>query len=234
MLNRPYIICHMVMSIDGKVTGDFLYTPECATATEEYYRINREYQADAFACGSITMEGSFTEHFQPDLFKFTGVKMDRQDYVADAEAAYYAVSFDRTGRVGFRQARIYDEDPGCNDAHIIEVLCERVSDAYLAYLRNVGISYIFAGKEEMNVTLAVEKLFKLFGIRKLMLEGGSIINGAFQRESLVDELSLVQASVIAGAESKPLFENSVIEDYKLVKADILSDSVNWFNYKKAE
>lgn len=86
MLNRPYIICHMVMSIDGKVAGDFLYTPERATATEEYYRINREYRADAFACGSITMKGSFTEHFQPDLSKFTGVKMDRQDYVADAEA----------------------------------------------------------------------------------------------------------------------------------------------------
>ncbi|MBO5166608.1 MAG: hypothetical protein J6B90_08420 [Lachnospiraceae bacterium] len=84
MLNRPYIICHMVMSIDGKVTGDFLYTPECATATEEYYRINREYRADAFACGSITMEGSFTEHFQPDLSN--RVKMDRQDYVAEAEA----------------------------------------------------------------------------------------------------------------------------------------------------
>ena len=63
---------------------------------------------------------------------------------------------------------------------------------------------------------------------------GSIINGAFQRESLVDELSLVQAPVIAGAESKPLFENSEIENYKLVKADTLSDSVNWFKYKKAK
>ena len=27
---RPYIICHMVMSIDGKVTGDFLSRPESA------------------------------------------------------------------------------------------------------------------------------------------------------------------------------------------------------------
>ena len=60
ILKRPYIICHMVMSIDGKVTGDFLYQPECEASTEEYYRINREYQADAFACGSVTMEGSFT------------------------------------------------------------------------------------------------------------------------------------------------------------------------------
>ena len=26
-MNRPYIICHMVTSIDGKVTGDFLSRP---------------------------------------------------------------------------------------------------------------------------------------------------------------------------------------------------------------
>ena len=30
MINRPYIICHMMTSIDGKVTGDFLFRDECA------------------------------------------------------------------------------------------------------------------------------------------------------------------------------------------------------------
>lgn len=39
-MNRPYIICHMVTSIDGKVTGEFLYRPECEVASEIYYDIN--------------------------------------------------------------------------------------------------------------------------------------------------------------------------------------------------
>lgn len=39
---RPYVICHMTISIDGKVTGDFLRREECVPATEEYYRLNRE------------------------------------------------------------------------------------------------------------------------------------------------------------------------------------------------
>lgn len=231
-MDRPYIVCHMVMSIDGKVTGEFLYKPECEAATEEYYRINREYKADAFACGSVTMEGSFTGGFKPDLSAFKGMKVAREDYVADKEATYYAVSFDRTGRVGWTKSKIEDEDPGYDNAHIIEVLCEKVSDEYLAYLRSVGVSYIFAGKEEMNVTLAVKKLYQLFGIEKLLLEGGSIINGAFQREGLVDELSLVQAPVIAGADGKPLFYDSVMENYELVKAESLEGGVNWLNYKK--
>ncbi|MBQ4101133.1 MAG: hypothetical protein IJC83_06280 [Oscillospiraceae bacterium] len=41
---RPHIICHMVTSIDGKVTGDFLNSKTCETATETYYEINREYR----------------------------------------------------------------------------------------------------------------------------------------------------------------------------------------------
>lgn len=44
-MERPYIICHMVMSLDGKVTGDFLCDPVCAAATEVFYNLNRAYMA---------------------------------------------------------------------------------------------------------------------------------------------------------------------------------------------
>ena len=35
-MNRPYIICHMVTALDGKVTGKFLYEPQCEKATDLY------------------------------------------------------------------------------------------------------------------------------------------------------------------------------------------------------
>lgn len=41
-MNRPYIICHMVTSIDGKVTGDFLFKPQCEKATQVYFELNRK------------------------------------------------------------------------------------------------------------------------------------------------------------------------------------------------
>ncbi len=50
-MNRPHIVCHMVTSLDGKVTGEFLFRPECAGATDIYYRLNREWDADGFICG---------------------------------------------------------------------------------------------------------------------------------------------------------------------------------------
>lgn len=72
-MNRLYIICHMVTSIERKVTGDFLYRHECEAATEIYYEMNREYRQNGgsgFICGRITMEQSFTGGWYPDLSKY--------------------------------------------------------------------------------------------------------------------------------------------------------------------
>lgn len=229
---RPYVICHMTISIDGKVTGSFLNREECVTATEEYYRLNREIPAEAFACGRVTMEESFTGGWYPDLSGYAKVKMNREDYIADQDASRYAIAFDRKGRLGWKTSKIEDEDPGYGGAHIVEVLCEDVEDAYLAYLQSIGVSYIFAGASEMNLELALEKLWSNFFINDLILEGGSEINGAFERAGLIDELSLVQTSVIADADSKPLFEKSSLGDYIVKEAKIISDSVLHLRYLK--
>ena len=42
----------------------------CGEASELYYQINRDYQADAYACGRVTMEGSFTGGGYPGLREF--------------------------------------------------------------------------------------------------------------------------------------------------------------------
>lgn len=232
LIERPYIICHMTTSIDGKVTGKFLETEEVAPAIEVYYEINRAYQADAFACGRVTMEGSFTQGFEPDLSVFDNVQIPREDYIADLTATYFAIAFDRFGRLGWQASRISDEDPGYDNAHVIEVVLEDVSDAYLAYLQSIKVSYVFAGKGKMNLPLALEKLLKLFGIKKLLLEGGSIINGAFAEADVIDELSLVVAPVIGVSSDKPLFEPAKLSAYTLQEVEQYKDSVLWLNYKR--
>lgn len=233
-MKRPYVICHMTTSLDGKVTGAFLNTPEAARAAEVYYEINRNYQADAFACGRVTMEGSFTGGWYPDLTAFQGTRLPREDFVADQTAGFFAVAFDRRGRLGWKLDHIEDEDPGYGSSHIIEVLCEDAPDAYLAYLRSIGVSYIFAGAQELDLPLALSKLKTLFGIRKLLLEGGSILNGVFQQETVIDELSLVVAPVTAAAEDQPLFDGGCIEVYELKETKQYPDSVLWLNYRKSD
>jgi len=218
-MNRPYIICHMVTSIDGKVTGNFLFQKESAEATDIYYRINRERKADGFICGRVTMEGSFTEGWYPDLSQYNPVGK-KSDFTAVERSGFYAIAFDTHGKLGWKSNRIVDPDgdPGYDGAQIVEVLSEDVDDRYLGYLEAMKIPYIFAGETSIDVELALFKLKALLGCETLLLEGGSILDGAFERAGAVDELSLVVAPVIAGKDSKPLFMDSDIANFELVKA----------------
>lgn len=236
-MNRPYIICHMVSSIDGKVTGDFLYRPECEKATDIYYEINRNYKANGFICGRVTMEGSFTNGWYPDLSKYKPVKHDlglKMDFILDEDlmSGFYAVAFDPKGRLGWKSNRIVDEDPGYGDAQIIEVLTEQVDPRYLGYLEEMEIPYIFAGENEIDVEMALFKFKNIIGVETLLLEGGSIVNGYFERADAIDELSLVVTPIVAAADDKPLFMNSTITDFTVKEIKQYDNSVVWMNYKR--
>lgn len=226
---RPAVICHMVTSIDGKVTGEFLGSERGLEVCETYYEINRRLRGDAFACGRITMESSFTNGFKPELSAFSGTDLPCEDHIA-MKHSYYAVSFDRHGSVGWTDNKIHDEDEGYDDCHIIEVLTESTPKEMLAYYRSIGVSYIFAGAEDIDLKLALNKLYSIFGIKKLLLEGGSIINGAFLREGLVDELSLVVAPVIADKNDKPLFMDSDMCGFSLISAETMESGAVWMRY----
>ena len=230
---RPYVVCHMAMSLDGRVTGDFLRESRCASALQAYYRINRDYAAGAFACGRVTMEERFTHAFRPDLFRFREAVIPPMDHVADENASFFAVAFDRHGSLGWKGPRIEDDDPGYGGAHIIEVLCEGVPQACLAYLQEVGVSYIFAGKDDIDLPLALHKLKSIFGIRKLLLEGGSLLNGSFLRADLVDELSIVQVPVTGNAQDKSLFDRGVTAFFRLEEMERLEDGAAWLRYRRA-
>lgn len=231
-MNRPYIICHMVTSVDGAVTGDFLFRPECQAATEVYYEINRACKAQGFLCGRVTMEGSFTNGWAPDLDGYEPKPLT--DYVPEPAglSGFYAVAFDPKGKLGWKTPHIVDDDPGYDNAQIIEVLTRQVDPRYLGYLQSVGIPYIFAGEQKIDVLVALAKLKESFAIDALLLEGGSIVNGYFIRAGAVDELSLVVAPMTAGEEGKPLFADGAIKDFTLSEIRKYDDSILWLNYKK--
>ena len=145
---KPYIICHMVMSIDGRVTGEFL----SKNNHEIYYQINRDYKADAFACGRVTMEESFTGGYYPDLTNYQPV-LEFEDYILNKETNLYALAFDPHGRLGWKEDHIIDldQDPGYDNAKVIEILTHQVDNRYLSYLQKQGISYIFGGEEKIDI-----------------------------------------------------------------------------------
>lgn len=200
-MNRPKIILHMVTTIDGKITGGFLSSEKGEALGEEYYRIHREYNADAYLCGRVTFEGSFTFGRKPEYIEG---ETAGGDYVC-GKFDKYAVAVDTHGRLGWDDNFIRDDDPGYDNAHIIEVVTESTPKPFLNFLRSLNISYIICGEKEADVRLIAEKLYSLFGIKKLMLEGGGKTDSLFLKESLIDEISLVVAPIVDGGDGIDLF-----------------------------
>jgi 2,5-diamino-6-(ribosylamino)-4(3H)-pyrimidinone 5'-phosphate reductase len=120
----------------------------------------------------------------------------REDFVAPGEYDSFAFAIDPSGRLAWESNDI-DGD------HVVAILSERVSDAYLAFLRERGVSYLLAGAREVDLALALEKIGERFGVRTLMLEGGGRINGAMLRAGLIDEVSVLIAPVADGRVGTP-------------------------------
>ena len=206
-MERPYMICHMLTSLDGKIIGDYLREERTAAFIQEYENIHRRYGCKAWMCGRMTMEEHFTFGNQLDLRVENIPAIPRTDYVAKTDAKTYAVAVDPSGKLGWTTNHITDKDRFGD--HIIEVLTEQVPDAYLAYLQHLGISYVFGGKDSLKFSVVAEKLKRLFFIDNLILEGGGVINGSILNEGLIDELSLVLVPIADGASrSLTLFETS--------------------------
>ncbi len=230
---KPYVICHMVMSLDGKVTGAFLADEACAPATEVYYDLNRRFASDGFLCGRVTMEESFTKGYYPDLNEYEPCEQT-DDYIPETLGSFYAVALDPKGKLGWQSALIADDDPGYDRAQVIEVLTEQVDRRYLTYLRQQQIAYIFAGETDIDPDTVLFKLAERFGVKTLLLEGGSVTNGTFYAVDLIDEISVVIAPMVADSTDKPLFADSVCDALTLADSRVYDGGVVWLQYVKEE
>ena len=193
-LRRPRVICHMAASVDGRIVAD--KWPDAPAVRREYEQIHATYAADAWMCGRVTME-PFAGGLRSDAEvarEYDGPA--REDFSAPGVHDSFAVAIDPRGRLAW----------GSNDIdgdHVITVLCERVSDEYLAFLRERGVSFVLAGENDVDLALALEKIGARFGVRTLMLEGGGRVNGGMLAAGLIDEVSILVVPVADGRVGTP-------------------------------
>ena len=82
----------------------------------------------------------------------------------------------------------------------------------MASLRSEGVSYIFIGKSQLDLALALDILNRELGVKRLLLEGGGGANGAFLRAGLIDEFNLIICPAVDGAKGAPsVFDSTEIE-----------------------
>ena len=193
-MERPYVICHILSSLDGKINGSFMGTEAVGELSAEYGNCRTKMNADAWLYGTTTTK-EFTGFRKPILENVSEVPDG--DYIADNRADLYYISVDVDGEIGWESGIFRNK--GRASAHVIEILTASTSAAYKDYLRKVGVSYIIAGEKTLDCELAMKKLYDLFHIEKVLICGGGIVNWSFLQTGMIDELSLFLAPVTDGS-----------------------------------
>ena len=222
---RPYVICHMVPSLDGRIVVTGWDVPKSLHA--EYESTAATFKADAWIIGRISMEPYAGKSKVPA--RKDPQPLARTDFIARRDAPSYAIALDPSGKLTWKSSSIDEE-------HVITVLTEQVSDDYLAFLQSRGVSYLFGGKTELNLRRVLQKLRKEFGIKKLLLEGGGKINGSFLAADLIDEMSVLIAPVADGGVGTPsLFDakegRGPTRSLKLMSVERRKADLLWLRYK---
>jgi riboflavin biosynthesis pyrimidine reductase len=226
---KPYVLCHMVCSVDGRIWGS-RWRPRANVVPNLFEKLHDRMGGGSWLCGRVTAQ-EFAKGREPH-YPPTDEVLPRESWFAQREAKAWGIFLDAHGKAVWARKDI-GGDP------ILVILTEAVPDSHLAGLRADGVSYVFAGKTEIDLAAALETLNRELGIERIMLEGGGGANGALLRAGLIDELSLVICPVIDGSTGGPIVFNSgdtdlgpaPIESMVLASHEVLEGGTMWLRYK---
>ena len=181
---RPYIICHMMASVDGRIDCDMTEK----IGGDEYYDALAGLDCDSTLSGRVTMQMHYA---LPGTFEPRDTTPIGHESVHKAAGGGYEIATDTHGRLLWPD-RTDDGQP------LLVITCEDVPAEYLDTLRQKGISWIATGHGHIDLGRAMELLATDFGVRRLAIVGGGHINGGFLSCGLLDEVSIVIGAGIDG------------------------------------
>lgn len=235
-MTRPYVIIHTHISVDGKIHAVDIPAFKAASRQYQELALNPEtqiYDIDGYLNGRTTTDDNQTHYRTPEVDP--SAEVPEGDFLAEHDSEMYYVSIDPSGKLDW-QVNVVDY--GGIDSHVIEVITVQVGAPYRDFLRRRGISYLVAGEETLDPALALEKLNSAFGMERVMIGGGGVLNWSFLSAGLVDEVSLVVAPFADGDTSSaglftavPPLSAPGAHSFSLIEARPLEDSVLLVRYR---
>ncbi len=209
-MKKPYIICHMMASVDGRIDCDM--TEKIETG-DEYYEALAELNAHTTAFGKVT---AALHYALPErLVCNNPTPVDAEKVWKAVNEKAYTLVFENVGSMQW-------ESDCVDDYPLVCVLSEQTSQEYLDYLRTMNISYIVTGKQRTDLARAMEILYETFDVQRLGLVGGGNINGAFLAAGLIDEVSVMIAPGIDGRVGQPSVFDGLSADAEPVRLKLKS------------
>lgn len=227
---KPYVICHMMSSIDGHALTDGWDRSFKKSADQLYEKLAAQFDFDAWICGRVTMqEIAHGEDYPKGL---ATSRIPRTHHFANRNAETYAVAIDRDGKVAWKSNQALG-------SHVVAVVAESVDDDYLAYLQSIDASYLFGGKTDIDLAQVVAILAQELGTKRLIVEGGPHVSGSFVEAGLVDEVSVLILPLVDGRGDHPASFEVAKQTWSkptyltLASAEIQDGGAVWLRYRNA-
>ena len=127
-MERPFVVCHMFTSLDGKIDGAFFGAPEAALALQAYGNLRAFYQCQATLYGTTTMLGGFADGRVSALPE--AAEVTREDFISPQgrRVGNFVISADPKGILRFDAPVM--QKKGRPAAHVVEALTQQAPDSY--------------------------------------------------------------------------------------------------------
>lgn len=221
---RPYITCHMVASLDGRIDCDMTEQ----IGGDEYYEALDAIGAQAELNGRVTAQMHFA---LPETFVAHDLTpIGKPCWSIARKSDNYHVILDTHGTLQYEGNII-------SDVPALIIVSESAPRAYLDYLDGKGISWIAVGVDRIDLPAAMTILHDEFGILSVVVTGGGNINGAFLQAGFLDEVSMQFAPGIDGRRGwTAAFDGIEDQNFGPVKLTLLSvkqyeNGTVWMRYK---
>ena len=235
-MERPYIICHMETSLDGKIMGKYLWLPGPEGVEDSFYAAGQKYHSQAVIMGRTTIDDNRTFYQKPELDE-KAAPVPEGDFLADRTGPFL-IAVDGRGKLAWEENRA--EENG-RSMHVVEILTASASNAYKDFLRRKGISYLLCGQDRVDLALACQKIKNDLHVDTMILGGGGVLNWSFLQAGLVDEVSQVIAPAADGStKTQTLFmaREGISGDqpirFQPLSAEIMKDGAVWIRWKTGE
>ncbi|HEY3448876.1 MAG TPA: RibD family protein [Myxococcales bacterium] len=220
---RPYVILHNAVSLDGRIDGFGL-------DLAQFYGLAACFEEDASLAGSKTM----FDPSQPVPEETPADRAPRPPPAPDDRRPLLVVP-DSRGKV--RNWHVLRQAGHWRD--FVSLCSERTPRRHLDYLNERGIHVVVAGKDRVDFQQALPALRGRFGVKRVRVDSGGILNGVLLRQGLVDEVSvLVYPVIVGGAPARSIFQAlepsapaRLADTLHLDSVQALENGVAWLRYR---
>lgn len=222
---KPYIISHMMASIDGRIDCDMT---EQIDPTDSYYEALDKLKCQSQLMGRVTMQIHYADS-EPFEAKDKTPIGKQEEFVA-LKAEGYTIAIDTMGKLRWNSFS-YDGRP------LLVITSESCPKEYLDTLTAQKISWIAVGEKKIDLAHAMEILYDTFGVERLAVVGGGHINGAFLVAGLLNEVSVMIGAGIDGRKGMTAVFDGIEDSkrpatlLKLESVEQVNEGTVWLRYK---